>query len=121
MALNAPIKIFRVDVAEDPELLKFRMIQESSFVVQLILYQGDTPIDLSDATELSFVYSDCSTFEEVVSGVSSVGTDGVATFTFTPTNMNHYGLFEFYIRILESDGNTIIFPYGEMTLLNNII
>jgi hypothetical protein len=119
MTLSAPIKYFKLDVEDEINIQRLRMIQGSSFVVNITLYQGDTIIDLTDADDISLVYSDNSTFEETITGASSAPTTGVCTFNFTPSNTNHYGVFVFFIKVAETGGNTIIFPYGQLILMES--
>lgn len=121
MALNAPIKYIKLDVQENIDIQRIRMIQKSSFVINVTLYQGDTIIDLTDSDVISFIYSDNSTFEETITGTSTAPTTGVVKFSFTPANTDHYGVFEFFIKIAENGGNTIIFPYGQFILLSNLV
>ena len=119
MSLSVPIKYFKIDVEENINIQRLRMITGSSFIVNVTLYQGDTIIDLTDANDISLVYSDNSLFEETITGASSALTPGVCTFNFTPANTNHSGVFQFFVKVSEIGGNTIIFPYGQLILMES--
>lgn len=117
MSLNCPIKYMKLDVEDRIHIQRLRMLQASSFTLNITLYQGNEIIDLTDADNISLTYSDNDTFQETIIGSSSVPTSGVCTFNFTPANTANYGSFEFVVQVAETGGNTIVFPYGELILL----
>jgi len=53
MSLNIPIKYMTIDVEDRITIQRLRMMQTSSFILNITLYQGDQIIDLTNANQIS--------------------------------------------------------------------
>ena len=118
MALSGPIKYMTLDVEDRIRIKRLRMMQASSFTLSIQLLQGDVVVDLTDADLVQLVYSDNDAFQQTIIGtVASDPTTGIVNFAFTPINTADAGVFEYTVSVAETGVTTLVFPYGQITLL----